>query len=182
MSEDHMMKMTMQRVSALFGLLALLGFSGAAFAQASSSPAPAMKPLSAILVELRAELDLTKASYIFKRCSGFSFATSKLIGTSGGEQLNERSVEWRKRGMDLIDSAVDTEIGIQKRRSPSSRKGKDEWTQETVGVAIEFANIYLDRMNANYLRSGNYVFDDPWLSSEYDFCIDPHKKIMDALK
>lgn len=156
--------------------------SGVASAQAPSSQPPTLKPLDAILSEFRAELDFTKASYLFKRCAGYSFATAKLLNTSGGDSLKERSVEWHKGGMNAVSYAVDTEMSIQNSRSPNSRKSKDQWTQETVGIAIEFGNIYIERMSANYLRSGNYVFDDPWLTSEHEICREPSKRLAEALR
>lgn len=162
--------------------LTLIICCGVAFAQTPSPQAPTLKPLETILSEFRAERDLTKASYFFKRCSGYSFATSKLLLSSGGDRLKERSAEWKKLGMSLIDYAADTEMAVQKVREPNSRKPKDTWFRETADIALEFANIYIDRMNANYLRSGNYVFDDPWLKSEHELCEEAPRKVMEALK
>ncbi|WP_416560366.1 hypothetical protein ACHEXL_01855 [Limnohabitans sp. yimb22184] len=84
--------------------------------------------------------------------------------------------------MSLIEYAADTEMVIQKIQSSNSRKSKDDWFQETVDIALEFANIYIARMNANYLKSGNYVFEDPWLKSEHELCIAAPKKVMGAMK
>jgi hypothetical protein len=155
---------------------------GAASGQTPSAAAPALKPLETVLSELRVELDLTKAAYFFKRCSGYSFATSKLLQESGGDKLKERSTEWRKAGLDLIRYAVSSEMTVQKSRSPNSRKSEEEWGRETLTVALEFANLYIDRMNANYLRSGSYVFDDPWLRSEHGLCLEAPKRVMDSFK
>lgn len=152
------------------------------FAYGQTAAAPTLKPLDKVLAELRSEKDLAKASYYFKRCAGYSFATSKLLGSSGGDRLKERSDEWRKEGMSLIEYAADTEMAIQKIQSSNSKKSKDDWFKETVDIALEFANIYIGRMNANYLQSGSYVFDDPWLKSEHELCIAAPNKVLGALK
>lgn len=158
-----------------------LAFSGigGAYGQAA---APTLKPLDHILSELKAQQDLTKASYLFKRCSGYSLAVSALLLRSGGDGLKERASQWRKGAIDMVEYAVDTEMAVEKSRTPNSKKSKDEWAQETVVIAQQFMHIYIERMNANYLRSGNYMIDDAWMKSEHEICQEPSKKVMESLR
>lgn len=162
--------------------LAFWLLSGPGSVLAQDPRGPALKPLSAVLFELRQEGDFTKAAYLFKRCSGYSLAMSVLLIRSGGDQLNQRATEWRKLAVNLVEYAVDLEIRIEQQRNLSRRKTKDEWEEQTLQVAKEFMNIYIDRMNSNYLRSGNYVIDDPWLTSESPICQEAPKRVMDAIR
>jgi hypothetical protein len=153
--------------------------ASAVYAQA---PAPPMKPLKTVLSELRSELDLSKASYFFMRCTGFSFATAGLLSSTGGAEGKTVADNWTKHAIVLIEYAAEVEKMVDEKRGKRQTKTPAERTDMILKTGAEMSNLYVDRMNANYVRSGNYLVDDPWLKEEMDLCRDAPTTVMKAFR
>ena len=160
-------------------LPALLGLSIPAFAQQSRSP---MKPLSLVLAEFKNERDLAKISYFLMRCSGFSYAMAGLITKSGGIAGKATADNWSDNGATSVQLAFEVEKTIETIRDIKINRESTQSFASLVKAVYEIANVYVDRMNNNYVRSGNYVVDDLWLKEEMEFCRNSTKIVEQLLE
>ncbi len=160
-------------------LPALLGLSTPAFAQQSSPP---MKPLSLVLAEFKNERDLAKLSYFLMRCSGFSYAMAGLITKSGGIAGKPTADNWSDNGATSVQLAFEVEKTIEKVRDIKTNRESTQSFESILKAVSEMANVYVGRMNNNYVRSGNYVVDDLWLKEEMEFCRNSTKIVEQLLK
>lgn len=132
-----------------------------------------MKTLDSVLSELKSSGDMTGASYFMKRCSAYSIATFRLLESSGGSSAVEAANSYKAHAANLLGYAATIEEEIDKQRNKKNVKSLRQHTEESGKAIASMANIYIDRMNDNYVRSGNYVVDDPWLKGEAGLCKDP---------
>ena len=160
-------------------LLALVGLSTPAFAQQSSTP---LKPLSFVLAEFKNEKDFAKISYFLTRCSGLSYAMAGLITKSGGIAGKAVADSWSDNGATSLQLAFDVEKTIEKIRDVKINSESTQSFESMLKTTSEMANVYVDRMNNNYVRSGNYVVDDSWLKEEMELCRNSTKTLEQLLK
>lgn len=160
-------------------LPAFLGLPNPSFAQQSSRP---MKPVSFVFAEFKNERDLAKISYFLMRCSGFSYAMAGLITKSGVISGKATADNWSNNGATSVQLAFEVEKTIEKIRDIKINWDSTQSFASIVKAVSEIANGYVDRMNNNYVRSGNYVVDDLWLKEEMEFCRNSTKIVEQLLK
>ncbi len=78
--------------------------------------------------------------------------------------------------------AFEAEKTIETIRDIKTNRESTQSFASLVKSVYEIANVYVDRMNNNYVRSGNYVVDDLWLKEEMEFCRNSTKIVEQLLK
>ncbi len=155
-------------------VVALLAFHLASAANASDGP---MKPLDAVITELIKEKDATKLAYVLKRCSAFSTGIAALMYSAGPQAGKNMAEMWANQMTQMLQFAVITEMSVDEQRNGKKTKTESEQIQSATSAIKDMTDIYTARMKANYVRTGNYLVDDPWLSREMEICKDPFKLI-----
>ena len=115
--------------------------------------------------QYKTSADETRISYLFLRCASLQLAVSALALKGGLDEVSEINRKSAVQYMSLA-GAVDEETNKKRGVKNSSVSNNIENAVKSI------LNVYTDRMQANYAKSGDYITSDNQLKNEITKCID----------
>lgn len=113
--------------------------------------------------------DITYMSQTFFRCNAIFSVLIEIVQRGLGEEGKER--------LEAFENAISINLGlaIQVSNRIREERGLEPFTDEeeieyVMNMARSHMDYYFEKMNSNYMATGEYFSDDPQLSEEIQSC------------
>jgi hypothetical protein len=157
----------LRHAHALRGALATVAY--VTMLSAVSSPTFASDPStwkSLDVVIKDAEKDMLHLAYFSQRCAALMFSLSTAF--SNREDSKALSKKLSNQGTSLL--VISARINLKKSRKDLSNENIGSWMELQSATTVKMSNSYIDRMERNYISSGNHFGDDPFMKKEISTC------------